>query len=386
MKLAFVVSWLNQYGGAERVLEAAHALFPDAPIFTSMYAPEAMPAAYRQWDIRVSFLDRVPLIHRHHQLFLPFYPQAFQSLDLRGYDVVLSITSAFAHGVNKPAAARHLCYCLTPARFLWQYREYVDKEAVNPAVRTLLPAMVGPLRAWDRRAAARVDEFIAISRVVQQRIASAYGRRAEIIYPPVEVSSFDIVPSDEIGDYYLIMSRLIPYKRIDLAVEAFNRTGLPLIIAGDGRDRARLERMAKSNIKFVGRVSDRERFGLMARCRAFVFPGEEDFGIAPIEANAAGRPVIAYAGGGALDTVVEGLNGILFRDPSSESLAACLQMFDAPQFDPLAIRAHAEQYDTRVFQEAMTRAVSRGVNGSNHRQQATKNVAAQSQPALTQKE
>lgn len=357
------------------MLETAHALFPDAPIFTSMYAREAMPAAYRHWDIRVSFLDRFPLIHRHHQLFLPFYPLAFESLDLRGYDVILSITSAFAHGARKPAAARHLCYCLTPARFLWQYRDYMDKEAVNPAVRTLLPAVVGTLRAWDRRAAARVDEFIAISRVVQQRIASAYGRRAEIIYPPVDVSSFYIVPSDQLGDYYLIMSRLIPYKRIDRAVEAFNRTGLPLVIAGDGRDRARLEQMAKSNIKFVGRVSDHERLSLMAHCRAFVFPGEEDFGIAPIEANAAGRPVIAYGGGGALDTIAEGVNGILFREPSVESLAASLETFDAAQFDPQAIRAHAEKYDTRVFQEAMYRAVSRGVNGRN-RSNSTKSACA----------
>lgn len=353
LKLALVCSWLNQYGGAERVLEAIHALYPDAPVYTSIYAPASLPASYRQWDIRVSFLNRLPLIHTRHQLFLPFYPLAFQSFDLRGYDVILSVTSAFAHGINKPAGARHLCYCLTPARFLWQYREYVENESVNGTARRLLPALIGSLREWDYRAAARVDEFIAISHAVEGRIASAYGRHACLIYPPVDVSSFNVLPRSEVGDYYLIVSRLIPYKRIDIAIQAFNRLGLPLVIAGDGRDRARLEKLAHSNIKFLGRISDTERRDLMARCRAFVFPGEEDFGIAPIEANAAGRPVIAYAGGGALDTIREGMNGALFHPATAGALAACIESFDAGCFQASAMRAHAEQYDTGVFSRAL---------------------------------
>lgn len=352
LKLAFVVSWLNQYGGAERVLEAAHALFPEAPVYTSMYDPAAMPRAYRHWDIRVSFMDRLPWVHRRHQFFLPLYRYAFESFDLRGYDVVVSITSAFAHGV-RTAPARHLCYCLTPARFLWQYDEYVAHESVSRPVRAALPALVASLRAWDRRAAGRVDEFVAISREVQKRIATAYDRAACIIYPPVDVSSFRIAPPAEIGDYFLIISRLIPYKRIDLAVEAFNRTGLPLLIGGDGRDRVRLEARARPNIRFLGRVSDQERLDLMARCRAFVFPGEEDFGITPLEANAAGRPVIAFGGGGALDTVIPGLNGVLFDHASASALTECLGHFDVKAFDPAAIRAHAEQFDTRVFQDAL---------------------------------
>lgn len=353
LKLAFVVSWLNQYGGAERVLEAAHALFPDAPVYTSMYDPNVMPRAYRAWDIRVSFMDRLPWVYRRHQLFLPLYRYAFESFDLSAFDVVLSITSAFAHGVNKRPGAQHLCYCLTPARFLWQYDEYVQHEAVGEVARKFLPTLVSSLRAWDRRAASRVDEFIAISHQVQSRIATYYGREACLIYPPVDVTAFHIAPPSEIGDYFLIISRLIPYKRIDLAIEAFNATGLPLVIAGDGRDRARLQAHAKSNIKFLGRVSDQERLDLMARCKAFVFPGEEDFGITPLEANAAGRPVIAYGGGGALDTIVEGMNGVLFHAPTTNALIECLRNFDASGFDPAHIRAHAEKFDTAVFQQAL---------------------------------
>lgn len=353
LKLAFVVSWLNQYGGAERVLEAAHALFPDAPVYTSMYDPAVMPREYRTWDIRVSFMNRLPLVHRRHQIFLPLYRYAFESFDLRGYDVILSITSAFAHGVKKPNGARHVCYCLTPARFLWQYEEYVQNEAVNGAARSVLPALVSSLREWDRRAASRVDEFIAISHEVQGRIAASYGRASCLIYPPVDVSAFQIAPPSSGGDYFLIISRLIPYKRIDLAVEAFNRTGLPLVIAGDGRDRARLETLARPNVRFLGRVSDAERLELMAHCKAFVFPGAEDFGITPLEANAAGRPVIAYGAGGALDTVVEGLNGTLFHEPTAEALESCMRCFDASAFDPQKIRAHAEKFDTRVFQAAL---------------------------------
>lgn len=353
LKLAFVVSWLNQYGGAERVLEAAHALYPDAPVYTSMYDPQVMPPAYRAWDIRTSFMDRLPFVHRRHQLYLPLYRYAFESFDLRGYDVVLSITSAFAHGVHKSSAARHICYCLTPARFLWQYDEYVTNEAVNGVARRFLPRVVSNLREWDRRAADGVDEFIAISREVQNRIAACYGREACLIYPPVDVTAFHIAPPADIGDYFLIISRLIPYKRIDLAIEAFNETGLPLWIAGDGRDRARLQARAKSNIKFLGRVSDAERLDLMARCKAFVFPGQEDFGITPLEANAAGRPVIAYGGGGALDTIIEGQNGVLFHAPTGSSLVRCLQEFDVSIFNPQHIRAHAEKFDTRVFQDAL---------------------------------
>ncbi len=353
MKIAFVHSWLNQYGGAERVLEAAHALFPHAPVYTSIYDPQALPPLYRTWDIRVSFMNRFPAIHRRHQIYLPFYPLAFESFDLRSYDLVLSIPSAFAHGVLTSTSTRHVCYCLTPARFLWQYREYVENEALGRAARAFLPFVVSPLRLWDRLAAERVDEFVAISRVVQSRIAKFYRRTSAIIYPPIHTESFQAVPATEVGDYFLILSRLVPYKRVDLAIQAFNALGLPLVIAGDGRDRARLEKMARANVRFLGRVSDVQRRELMARCRALVFPGEEDFGITPLEANASGRPVIAYAGGGALDSIVEGVNGALFREPTAESLIQRLSTFDAAAYNPAELRAHAEKFDLHVFQQEL---------------------------------
>ncbi len=350
-RVALIASWLNQYGGAERVLEAAHAVFPDAPVFTSTYWPPAMPAAYQSWDIRVSFLDRLPLGRKNQRLLLPLYPRACESLDLRGYDILLSITSAFAHGVRVPPGARHICYCLTPARFLWGYRGYVERERIGRLPRLMLPLFIAPLRAWDRRAADRVTQFVAISETVRARIAQYYQRDSTIIYPPVDVDRFSMV--DARGDYFLILSRLVPYKRIDLAVQAFNELGLPLVIAGDGRDRARLQEMAKPNVKFLGRVSDEAGRDLLARCRAFLFPGEEDFGITPLEANACGRPVIAFAAGGALETTLEGVTGEFFREPTARSLADVVRAFDDKKYDPATIYQHAEKFSVKVFKEKL---------------------------------
>jgi glycosyltransferase involved in cell wall biosynthesis len=346
------------------VLEAAHALYPDAPVFTSIFAPAVFPQ-YRGWDIRVSFLDQLPFIHHHHQPFLPLYPLAFESLDLRGFDTIVSITSAFAHGVKIPRGARHICYCLTPARFLWNYADYVQREQIGRVAKIALPLVVGPLRGWDARAARRVNAFIAISRVVQKRIREFYERDSEIIYPPVDVESFPV--SAARGDYFLILARLVPYKRIDLAVEAFNQLGLPLVIAGEGRDRARLQNLARGNVRFLGRVADEQARDLLAHARALVFPGEEDFGITPLEANAAGRPVIAFAGGGALDTIREGLNGVFFHAPTSEALAAAVWDFDDARFDAHAIRAYAEGFATRVFQERLARMVDRETGKQGNR-------------------
>lgn len=323
-------------------------MYPDAPVYTSIFWPQALPAAYREWDIRPSFLNRLPLIHRHHQWFLLFYPHAFESLDLSEYDLVLSVTSAFAHGVITRPGTLHVCYCLTPARFLWNYRSYVSREGLG-LLQWVLPPFISCLRRWDQAAARRVDHFVAISEAIRQRIHHSYGREADVIYPPVDAQRFRISP--ERGDYFLIMSRLVPYKRIDLAVRAFTQLGLPLWIIGDGRDRHALEAMAGSNIRFLGRLGDEEARGYLERCRAFIFPGEEDFGIAPLEAQAAGRPVIAYGGGGALETIVEGQTGLFFREPTPESLAQAVRDFDDDQFDPVTIREHALRFDRAVFQQ-----------------------------------
>ncbi len=349
MRVALVHDWLNQMGGAEAVLEALVETFPDAPIYTSIYARDRMPARYRSWRIHTTWLDALPFIHRYHQLYLPLYPLAFEGLNLSEYDVVLSNKSGFCHGVITGPSTVHLCYCLTPTRYVWAYEEYIAREGLPGPARRLLRPLIALLRVWDRVAADRVDAFIAISGEVARRIRKFYRRPSLILHPPVEVERFQ--PSAGDGDYFLIVSRLVPYKRIDLAIEAFNRLRLPLVIVGDGRDRRRLERIAGPTITFLGRVSADRLPDLYAGCRAFIFPGVEDFGIAPVEAMAAGRPVIAFAAGGALDTVIEGVTGVFFREPTPESLAEAVRRFEGMRFDPWAIRRHAEQFDKRAFQE-----------------------------------
>jgi glycosyltransferase involved in cell wall biosynthesis len=349
LRVAIVCSWLNQYGGAERVLEVLHGMYPDAPIFTSIHWPQALPPSSRDWDVRPSRLDRLPWIHQHHQWFLPLYPYAFEPFDFSAYDLVLSVSSAFAHGVVIGSRTLHICYCLTPARFLWDYDAYVQREELGSVVRRVLPLIVRRLRRWDRLAADRVDYFVAISQAVRQRIQAIYQREADVIYPPVEVQRF--VLSEEQGEHFLIVSRLVPYKRVDLAVRAFSQLGLPLWIIGDGRDRQALERLAAPNVRFLGRCSDEETVRHLQNCRALIFPGEEDFGIAPLEAQAAGRPVVAYGAGGALETVIEGVTGTFFRQPTPEALAEAVRRLQGLQFDAQAIRMHAQQFDRTVFEQ-----------------------------------
>lgn len=350
-RVALVASWLNQYGGAERVLEVLHGMFPAAPIYTSMYAPQAMPADYQVWDIRTSFMQRLPLATRKHQLFLPLYPLAFERLRVSDCDLVISNTSAFAHGINVGSGIAHLCYCLTPARFLWDYEGYVRREQLGAVPRLVLPAVISLLRAWDAAAAGRVTHFIAISRLVADRIKRCYGRTSTIIYPPLDTHAF--TPARDHDDFYLILSRLIPYKRIDLAVQACSQLGLPLRVIGDGRARPALERQAGPSVRFLGRLPDADVKDHLRRCRALIFPGEEDFGLTPLEAMASGRPVVAYAAGGALETVVEGVTGAFFRDATVESLAGVLRTFDARQYDPVALRRHAGTFDVTVFQRRL---------------------------------
>ncbi|MBI4493976.1 MAG: glycosyltransferase [Chloroflexi bacterium] len=357
MKLALVHDYLNQYGGAERVLEELHALWPGAPIYTSIYDPAAMPPAYRQLDIRPSFMQRLPGVMRHHQPYLLLYPFAFEALDLSGYDVVLSNSSAFCKGVVTPPSTLHLCYCLTPMRWVWSYHEYVRRERLGGLARAVLPVAIDYLRLWDVASANRVDHFAAISHAVAARIRKHYRREAAVIYPPVNTAAFHLAP--EPGDFFLVVSRLIPYKRIDLAVEACTRLGLPLKVVGAGRDRSALERRAGPTVQFLGKVSEAELADLYARCKALIFPGEEDFGIVPLEAQAAGRPVVAFASGGALETVVDGRTGLHFHQPTPEALAQAIRRLDDLVFDPRAIRAHAERFDVQVFRGALAGFVER---------------------------
>ncbi len=347
-RVAIVHDWLNQVGGAENVLEELHAMFPDAPIYTSMYARDVMPAHYRAWDIRTTWLDRIGWSKTHHQWFLLAYPHAFRGLNLSAYDLVISNKSAFCITVRTRPDARHLCYCLTPTRFVWNFPAYVRGEGAGGIARWTVPPFLPYLQGVERQAAARVSRFAAISGVVQARIRTHYERDSRVVFPPVAAERFR-PNSEPPEDFYLVVSRLIPYKRIDLAVQAFNRLGNPLVIIGDGRDRAKLEAMAGPNIRFLGRLDNGEADAYRYRCRAFIFPGEDDFGIAPVEAMAAGRPAIAYAAGGALDTVCEGVSGVLFREPTADALAEAVRRFEALSFDPAALRAHAHRFDSATF-------------------------------------
>jgi len=371
MRVALVHDWLNQYGGAERVLEVLHDMYPDAPVYTSLYASERLPAQYRSWDIRTSFMQWLPGVRTNHQPFLPLYPLAFESFDFSGYDVVISNSSGFCHCVRTSPQTLHINYCLTPPRFLWNLEGYMAREQFPPTLTKLLSLVVAPLRRWDLRAEERVDRFVAISRAVRDRIRERYHRDAAVIYPPVDTAAFQLIefiepegsseperpedsseserPAAEVGDYLLVASRLIPYKRVDLAVQACSRLGVPLVVAGEGRDRAALEAMAGPTVRFEGYVTQERLRELYAGCSAFLFPGEEDFGIAPLEAQAAGRPVIAYAAGGALDTVVDGVTGLFFHQPTPQSLADTLRRFDGYIFDPAIIRQHALRFDASVF-------------------------------------
>lgn len=362
MKLALVHDWLNQVGGAEDVLADLVALYPGAPVYTSIYAPDLMPDAYRSWDIRTLWMDRLPGIYRHHQPYLPLYPAAWSGLDLSEFDVVLSNKSGFCHGFKKGADTLHVCYCLAPTRYVWQFEHYIAREGIGRPVELALRPLIAAMRRWDYAAARRVDHFIAISSEIRERIKTYYDRDSEIIFPPVDTARFaQAAVSDpaDVGDYYLIVSRLIPYKRIDLAVQAATRLGVPLKIGGRGRDLDRLKAMAGPTVEFLGYVSDDELPHLFARCKAFLFPGLEDFGITPVQAQAAGRPVIAYGGGGALDTVIPGMSGEHFDAMTVDSLTAVMAGFDASRYQPAAMQAHARRFDVSVFNDAISGYVTR---------------------------
>jgi glycosyltransferase involved in cell wall biosynthesis len=349
---------VNQVGGAEDVLDELISLYPESPIYTSIYAPELMPAHYHDWDIRTLWLDRLPKIHTHHQPYLPLYPLAWQGLDLSEYDVILSNKSGFCHGVRYGSDTMHICYCLAPTRYVWQFEQYIAREGIGGAVQTALKPMINRLKHWDYAAAQRVSHFIAISTEIQQRIQGYYDRDSLIIYPPVDTSRFAAARTDEIGDYYLIVSRLIPYKRIDLAVQAATGLGVKLKIGGRGRDLERLKAMAGETVEFLGYVPDDALPDLMARCKAFIFPGLEDFGITPVQAQAAGRPVIAYGGGGVLDTVMLGVTGEYFDQMTVESLTNVISQFDPTRYDSNRIQTHAAKFDRAVFDHQLTQFVN----------------------------
>jgi glycosyltransferase involved in cell wall biosynthesis len=365
MKLALVHDWLNQRGGAEDVLETLVNLYPNSPVYTGLYAPDIMPQSYRQWDIRTLWIDKLPAIHTNHQPYLPIYPLAWGGFHLSGHDVILSNKSGFCHGLQKPTDTLHICYCLAPTRYVWQMDAYIAREGLGTLAQIGLRPLVALMKQWDYAAAQRVDHFIAISSEIQQRIKDYYARDSVIIFPPVDTSRFQ--PASTVEDYFLIVSRLIPYKRIDLAVQAATRLGLPLKIGGKGRDLDRLKAMAGPTVEFLGFVPDDQLPDLMARCKAFLFPGLEDFGITPVQAQAAGRPVIAFGGGGALDTVIPGKTGEHFSHMTVESLMQAMATFSARSYDVRAMRAHAERFDTQVFNRQISAYVEQAYDAFRHK-------------------
>jgi len=334
-------------GGAEKVVEAMHDSFPSSPVYTTVALPRMLPDRLRAADIRTSALQRLPAMDRRFRHYFMLYPFAVENFDLSQYDLIFSSSSGYAKGVHRKRNTIHVCYCHTPMRWVWRYEDYVARERFGRGIKSLLPLCLWGLKKWDLRASQQPNYYIANSRLVAERIRKTYGREAFVIPPPIEVNRFHM--SNDIQDYYLILSRLMPYKRIDLAIEACKRMNRRLVIIGDGPDRARLEKLGDDRIEFLGRQPDQIVNYYLARCRALLFPGEEDFGMAPLEANAAGRPVIAYRGGGAVETVEDGKTGVFFDQPNSRSLSTAIEQFEAHVWSQLLLRRHAEKFDRNVF-------------------------------------
>lgn len=367
MRVAIVHDWLTGMRGGERVLEALCELYPEADLFSLVAFPERLSPALSARPVRTTFVQKLPFVQSRYRYYLPLFPRAVGSLDLSGYDLVLSSSHCVAKGARVREGAIHISYVHTPMRYAWGMLDhYFVNGRYGAVTRTAAAGALWPLRIWDRRTAGRVHHFVANSHNVAERIRRCYGRDATVIYPPVETERFR--PGGVREDFYLVVSALVPYKRVDIAVQAANLGGLTLVVAGEGSEMARLKRIAGPSVRFLGRVSDDDLASLYARARALLFAGEEDFGMVPVEAMSAGCPVVAFARGGARETVVDladaaggSPTGILFDAQSPEALLAAVYRFEANRaaFDPAALRAHAQRFDRRVFLREMRAFVER---------------------------
>ena len=359
-RVALAHDWLTVPGGSEQVLLELLEMFPRAEIFTSVYGPEPWPAQITERPVHASPLGRLPGAAGSHQRLLPLMDRAFRGFDLSGFDLVLSSSHAFAKNVRAPAGALHVCYCHTPMRYAWD-ESFLAGE-LGPGARTALRPLLAWLRRRDLAGARGVDAFVANSRHVAQRIARHYGRRARVVHPPVDVERFLALPREP-QDYYLAFGRVVPYKRVDLAAEACARLGRRLVVAGDGRALEALRPFSGPGVELLGRVDRARRDELMAGARALLFPGEEDFGIVPVEAQAAGTPVIAFGVGGAGETVLDGLTGVLFAEQSAAALAAAIERFESLTLDPAVLREHARAFDRPRFRAEMAAAIEDAAAG-----------------------
>ena len=348
-RIALFQDYLAQFGGAERVTEAIHRSLPEADLCTTLSVPEKMSPYLRNLQTKTTWMQHLPKKSKLYRHYFLLYPLAVGSAHLKEYDLVVSSCCGYAKGVKRGPNAIHVCYCHNPMRWVWRFEEYVAREKFSAPTKLALQMMVSGLRRWEIMAASRPDYFIANSHIVAKRLKSAFGIDATVIEPPIDTSRFWI--SKNVDDYYLTLARLNSYKRIDLAVEACTRTGRRLVVIGDGPDRERLQAMAGPTVTFLGRQPDREVSRYASRCRALIFPGEEDFGMAPLEINAAGRPVVAYGAGGATETVIESVNGILFHQQTTDSLIDALEKCEQKVWDPATMREIAQRYDIHLFQE-----------------------------------
>lgn len=356
MKVAFVHEWLTSYGGAERVLESMLELFPGAPVFTLVHVPQALRhSTLSKADIRVSPLSRLPFAGSKYRAYLPLMPLAVEQFDLRGHDLVLSFSHSLSHGVLLQPGQLHICYMYTPARFAWhQYQDYLAVHGLRSGVRGVLAKWIlHYFRMWDQLAVGRVDHLLAISESTARAAWRAYRRPAQVIYPPVDLDRFR--PLTPRGDYYVTLARLVPNKHVDLIVQACAALGRRLLVIGDGPERKRLERLAGNDVQLLGWLPDDQVGDLLGRARAFVHAAEEDFGIAPVEAMAAGCPIIAYADGGLQESVTDGLSGLFFEERSVSGVMGGLQRFESIEavFRPQAVRQAALPYGKDRFQTEM---------------------------------
>jgi len=352
-RVAFIHDWLITRGGAERTLEAALELYPEAPIYTLIYRPDQFRhSVISSREIRTSFLDRWPGAGRFYRSFLPFMPLAIEQLDTGGHDVIISCSHAVAHGVLPKPGQMHINYVFIPVRYAWHlYHPYLQEAGIVRGPRSAVARLIlHYIRMWDQLAAQRVDHFAAISQWSAANVWRVYRRQAEVIYPPVDIDGFE--PSRRREDFYITVSRLVPYKRVDLIVRAFSKMGLPLVVVGDGPERRKLERLASANVRLVGTQPQEKLRRLLGEAKAYVYAAVEDFGIAPIEAQAAGCPVIAYRAGAIPETVVDGETGLLFSDQSPEALAEAVLAFEKSgrPFDIARLRANAERFSRARFQ------------------------------------
>jgi len=372
MRVAIIHDWLTGMRGGEKILEVFCELYPDADLYTLIHIPGSTSKTIESMNIKTSYLQKIPGIAKRYRSFLPLFPHAIEGFDLNGYDLVLSSSHCVAKGVIPPLGAMHISYIHSPMRYVWDlYQEYFGKDRAGWFLRKGISVFAHYLRIWDTTSSARVDHFIANSNHVARRIEKYYRRSADVIYPPVDCSRFNISEKDD--DFYLIVSAFAPYKRLDIAIEAFNHLGLPLKVIGDGQDEKRLKGLARPNIEFLGWKKDDVLKEHYSKCKAIIFPGVEDFGIVPVEAMASGRPVIAYAKGGVLETVVplnqgpgirgqgsDAPTGVFFYEQTVEALIEAVKIFEGnhDKFDKKGIRNHALSFDRKIFKEKLSAYIS----------------------------